>query len=174
MSYGINIDFHIVSSLYWLNVWDLSQWGNIDELPSIIEITLPGTEEPLTTYYQKSKVNSFNSNTMLLACNPSCDPAEKTHLADGLYHIKVIGSPSSHYKESYFLKDDVFQLNLDKLYLEYVDNFTETTIDNLTEVEFIRNSAHAAVRLGLFKKAMTLFSRAQKKLDKIKTCITCK
>lgn len=174
MAYGINIDFHITSSLYWINIYDLSEWGNIDELPSIIEITIPGTEEPLTNYYQKYKVNAFNSNTMLLNCEPSCDPAEKVPLMDGLYHIKVIGSPSLYNKERYFLKDDMFQLDLDKLYLEYCNNLSSHSIDNLTEIEFIRNSAHSAVRLGLFKKAMTLFSKAQKKLEKVKTCITCK
>lgn len=174
MSYGINIEFQVLSSLYWLNIYDLSSWGNIDELPSIVEITLPGTEEPLTTYYQKYKVNAFNSNTLQINCNGNCDEETKAHLADGLYHIKVIGSPSKYFKEAYFLKDDVFQLNLDKLYLEYCDKLDENGLNNLTEIEFLRNSAHSAVRLGLYKKAMTQFSAAQKKLDRVKVCITCK
>src|SRR5690606_17175136 len=97
---SIKIDFLVQSSPYKLYVWDFSSWGLIEGKPSIVEITLPGYEQPITKFFDKNKLNTYNSNLLDSGCETEdC----LTTLTDGIYKIKVIGSPDKFSSESYYL-----------------------------------------------------------------------
>ena len=93
---AIEIDFSVHSSPYYLKVVDLSVWGLIETKPSIIEITVPGYASPITKFYDKNKLNVFNSSMLGLNCEGQ---EGLTTLPDGIYTIKVIGSPETYFKE---------------------------------------------------------------------------
>jgi len=173
MSQAVNIDFDIKSDLYYLKIFDFSFWELLENRPSIIEITLPGYSEPFTKFFDKNKLNIFNSNSFSLGC-VDCSSSELLTLPDGIYIIKVIGSPSTFNKEVRFLKTDQVQSELDRI---YIDSFTNPSrkliLDKLTEIEYLLRGAEAHVRENLESEASMIFQQVLKKVDKLKNCKTC-
>lgn len=173
MSQAVNIDFDIKSDLYYLKVFDFSYWALLENKPSIIEITLPGYTEPFTKYYDKNKLNIFNSFSFNLNCI-DCTSSELQTLPDGIYIIKVIGSPSSFNKELKFLKTDSIQSEIDKIYIDSFRNQDrKLIIDKLTEIEFLLSGAEAHLREDLESEAGMIFQQVVKKVEKLKNCKTC-
>ncbi len=163
----INIDFGINSNLNTLIVTDFSDWKHIDQKPSIIEITLPGAISFITKYFDKYKVNRFNSLDLEVNCQSSCDDTELVGLPDGIYTITVKGSPDTFRREYKYLKTDSFQLELDKVYLE---NFRQPHriefIKKYEDILYFLRGAQAYIRIDnpilageMFQKAIELTER---------------
>jgi hypothetical protein len=174
MANKIDIDFFVSSSPYFLKVMDLSVWGLIDSEPSIIEITLPGYESKKTFFFDKCKTNVFNSTTLGINCMDGCDEPDKLTLPDGIYHLKVIGSPSTYNKEDYYLKTDLFDMEVDKIYIDNLNKRDRTNLINkLAEVEHLMKGAHAHIRFDDVTRASMLFTKAQDMIDDLKNCTNC-
>lgn len=167
----INIDFRISSDLYFIKIADYSDWELIANKPSIIEITLPGDSTPVTKYFDKYKTNIFNSNTL----GANCLDCENVPLQDGIYIIKVIGSPSTFFKEVKYLKTDQLQMEIDKIYIDSFGDAERENISNkLTEIEFWLKSAESHLRFDMEREARMMYEQAAKMVDKLKNCKSCK
>lgn len=168
---AIQIDFSIHSSPYYLKVVDLSVWGLIESKPAIIEITLPGYAEPVTKYFDKNKLNVFNSN--LVGIN--CDGQEGlTTLPDGIYKIVVTGSPEKYTKEYFYLKTDLFDMEVDKIFINNFDDLDKQAFeDKLTKIEFLKRGAEANLRYDRIDIAGALFEKAQEMVEDLRDCATC-
>lgn len=166
-----NLDFDIFSDLYWLRVADYSKWGMIEYGTSIIELTIPGYINPITRYFDKYKTNGFNSVNLELNCQGDCEGVDLVALPDGIYAIKVIGSPSKFFKERFYLKTDKIDSDISRI---VVDSFTKkchSKIDpQLTEIEILLRGAKAHLLQGIIKEASYLFDLAQKRVEKLKNC----
>ena len=125
----IDIDFSIHSSPFYLKVVDLSVWGLIESKTAIVEIVLPGYEGPEVKFFDKHKLNVFNSNLLGTSCD-GCK--ELTTLPDGIYKITVKGSPSKYSKSLYFLKTDLFDMEVDKILIDNIDKLDDKLLDEKT------------------------------------------
>ena len=170
----INIDFQIIptGNPKTLAVMDTSVWGILENRPSIIEIIPPNKEEPVTHYFEKSKVSIFNSSNLLLS-----SIGLYVDMPDGLYTITVKGSPDTNCKKRYFLKDDKTKLELYKLYASLgVDN-DEKTIrlkKDIQKAEMLIRGANALIALGKIKRAVLTLKRAMEFLQNYNRCSDCK
>ena len=175
MAYKVDIDFSIFSNPYFLKVMDLSAWGNIDERPSIIEITLPGYKSAITKFFDKHKTNIFNSTLLDINCGEECGEPEKLTLPDGIYKIRVVGSPSTFFKEYYYLKTDMYDMEVDKIYIDNLGNKNNTgLINTLAEMEFLVKGAEAHLRFDDINTAGEQFQKAIDMVDDLKNCKSCK
>jgi hypothetical protein len=169
----IDIDFNVYSNPYYISVVDASIWGVIESQPSIIEITLPGDSSPVTHYFDKGKVNIFNSHNLYNDC-VDCGNVNKNTLPDGIYVIRVVGSPSSYDKERYYLKTDLTQMEVDKLYIDsYHNSSRENVLTRMTEIEFLLKAAESHVRYGSIREARMIFEQAEALVSKLRDCKTC-
>lgn len=167
------IDFDIRSNLYHLKVEDYSDWGTIENQPSIIEITLPGYSSVKTHYFDKHAINVFHSINLISSCT-DCSDEEKIPLPDGIYVIKVIGSPSTYNKELKYLKTDSLQMKIDKIYIDTVNSKNRESLKNkLTEIEFMLNSAEAHLRWDNETEARMLYDQIVREVEKLTDCKTC-
>lgn len=171
----ISIDFNITSSPYWLRVADFSQWGLIESQPSIIEVTLPGYSSFVTRYFDKYKTNAFNSITLEVNCSTgSCPDVDLVTLPDGVYTIKVKGSPSTYNNERYYLKTDLFDMEVDKIIITAIDSGKYMDIEQeLVEINMLKAGAESNLRMDRIKEAGLLFAQASKQVDKLKNCKKC-
>lgn len=169
----VNIDFLVQSSVYFLSICDLSEWGLIENEPAIIEITMPGYSTPITKYFDKKQLNVFNSRILEINCSGDCQEVENVSLPDGIYTIKVTGSPSTFNKEHHYLKSDMLEMEIDKI---YIDNRKKDKnfIDKLTDIEFSLKSASAHLRFDDIYMAGEMFSLAQDMVEELKNCTNCK
>lgn len=169
-----NIDFTIMSDPYWIKVSDFSYWGNIKDKPSIIEITIPGKEAFITKYFDKKKVNGFNSILLDINCETDCGETELVTLPDGVYKITVKGSPSKFSKTKYYLKTDETELELAKVFSDTIDKGDYHLIENkLTEIEFLLKASSYELKLEKIRNAGIMFQKAASMVDKLKTCRYC-
>lgn len=168
----INIDFSIRSNPYYLKVDDFSNWGVIKNKPSIVEITLPGFSNPVTKFFDKNKSNRFDVNTLNIAYG---DSDQLSTLPDGIYKVKVIGSPDKYNREEYYLKTDLFDMEIDKVYIDNIDRIGDATFnEKLIRIEFLKSGAEAHLRADMLEMASMLFEKAQELLTDIINCSTCK
>lgn len=176
MNNTINIDFQIYDSKdpKKFIVLDTSNWGHIQEKPSIIEIILPGEVEPVVHYFNKNAVNIFNSTNLHLSCNDCND--SNIDLPDGIYDITVKGSPDTFNSNLSYLRTTNTQLKLDKLYIKLSlecyksDNDISKQIHKLNEIELLLKSAEANVRYGEDCIGQELLYKAQKLIDNNQKC----
>ena len=171
----INIDFNITSDPYWIRISDYSVWGVIEEQPSIVEITLPGYGNPITKFYDKSKTNGLNSVVLGINCyTGDCPDVELITLPDGIYKIVVKGSPSKYKKERYYLKTDLFDMELDKIIISSIESGKYMDIEpELVELGMYLAGAHANLRFDRIKESGALFAQARKQVDKLINCKNC-
>lgn len=173
MEQSIHIDFIITSNPYYLTVTDTSNWALIENKPSIIEITLPGSATPETRYFDQYAVNNFNSNDLNITCPTECDQ-ERVTLPDGIYKVKLIGSPSNFCKQYYYLKTDMFDMELDKLYIKYVNRRDRKAVmDQIADIELLVRGASANIKYENINIANEMFSKAAEIVDKLLNCPDC-
>lgn len=174
MANQVDIDFSVFSNPYFLKVMDLSVWALIENEPSIIEITLPGYESKKTLYFDKCKTNVYNSVLLGINCTDGCDEPNKVTLPDGIYHIKVIGSPDTFNAEKYYLKTDLYDMDVDKV---VVDTFNKKNphdlYDKLKRMELLVIGAESHLRSDDITRASMLFEQAQSMVDDLKNCTDC-
>ena len=174
----INLDFQVIDSddPKTLLVADFSAWKIIKQLPSYIEITLPGSKKPIIRSFNKEKINGFNSLSLGLSNHIDCE--KNTHdLPDGIYSICIRGGKEGQEtSHRYYLKKDRFQNELDKAWLkiglEY-SVFDEEIRNALFIIEGLIRAATAATREGQIPKAKDSFKLAQSRIEAYKECKNC-
>lgn len=177
----INIDFEIYDSRNpkTFIILDTSEWSNLENKPSIIEIILPGEKKPITHYFSKKSVNIFNAGNLNLSCETCTDGHFDIELPDGIYSVTVKGSPDNFNKNKKYLRVTKTQLKLDNLFINLAsecyntDSDFKSKIDNLNEIQFLIRSAEANVRYDNMNAAQILLFKAQKLIDKVKPCKNC-
>jgi hypothetical protein len=175
----INIDFQVLTNYNpkYLVVVDTSDWQNLKDKPTIIEIILPGFSEPIVHYYEQGRVNVFNSVNLGLNCT-NCGIKEQdfNDLPDGIYQITVKGSPSNFQNTRYFLKNDTLRLKLDNAFMKLnlsCNDFDKNLLDKIQKIDFLMKASESHVRLGNQCEAQELMFRAEKEVNKLKNCKSC-
>lgn len=174
----INVDFQITSTHdpKYIVVIDTSNWEHISNKPSIIEILLPGEQKPVVHYFDKNRVNVFNSYNLFLNCDDCPQGAELLDLPDGIYHITVKGSPETFNRTRQFLKTDKTRLELDK-YISTLsltcDEFSKEVLERINKINLFLQGAEANTRLGHYCEAQELLFKVQKMMSKLKKCKAC-
>jgi hypothetical protein len=170
MNNRIDIDFDIVSSLYYLKVIDMSCWGIIENKPAVIEITMPGYTHSINKYFNK-KDTVYDAYSLNMICEDSC---EKVELPDGIYHILIKGSPSSYQKEYDYLKADQLVRDLDIALIKSLEKGChECNKKDVLEAKYLLEVARAYIRSGMVKKASEYYKMARKISDRLKNCKDC-
>lgn len=165
----INVDFQVLKTYdpKALLIADTSEWAHIINKPTIVEITLPGANNPSIVYWEQGKINVFTSSILGINCGAECGE-ENIELPDGVYHIVLKGSPDKFQKERYYLKTDKLQLKFDTVYLKKVGldlNYHEyKDIDNLQNIDLMFKGADASIRKGEIAMAVDYYKQAQKML----------
>jgi len=143
---------------------DLSDWKILQNSPTVMKITLPGSSKQIIQTWAKNKINVYNSINLGLSCLTECDEQRYEFLPDGIYQFILEGSPTSYNKKRYYLKTDQFRLELDKIYIKLSINFSnkdKAIRDVLEMVEFMLRSAEAFTRDGDFIQAEKAFCEAK-------------
>lgn len=174
----INLDFQVPDSgnPKMLFVWDFSKWRVIENMPSYIEITLPGARNPVIRNFDKNKMNGYNSLSLGVSCHVDCEE-NLQDLQDGVYEICVKGGKDGTYtKHKYFLKTDKFQLELDKVWVRLGLDYKlsdEKTILAIFKIKALLEAAKAATKVGKIPQANEYFITANELLEKYKECKNC-
>lgn len=174
----INIDFQVLDTHdpRVLSIADYSEWAQISEKPAIVEIILPGTEEPVVHYFDKQKINIFNSNTLQTGCKGDCLGVELVDLPDGIYEITVKGSPDTFNKTRKYLRTELTRLDLDAIYLNLnllCKNKDRDLMNTLIDIDLLLRSAESNVRYDNICSAQELLFKAQELIKEAKNCSGC-
>lgn len=170
---NVKLDFHVFTNddPRYLIVMDLSEWGYIENKPSIIEIKVPGYRKPVIHYFEKNARNVFNSSNLNMGCHP-CDADTTCPLPDGIYAITLKGSPDSHCISRYYFKYDQIQDKLDQMLLgiygSSCDNKVDTT--NFLSLKVLLETVKSAIRQGKLNTAFAALKELQNKLNKDEHC----
>lgn len=174
MSHNIYVDIHVDSTLKYLRVEDFSNWLHIADKPSVIEITVPGSKEPVVKYFDKHKVNKYHSIDLGLNCQEGCDDPELHPLPDGIYTITVKGSPSSFSKTVKYLKHDSLDIEMDKLFIDNIDKpHKDKFLITFRYLENLLRGIKANIRLDRINVAANQFSSFQDYLEDLTKCPEC-
>ena len=175
----INIDFQVVPTgdPKYLLVVDTSEWAHVVDKPSIIEITLPGKKSFITHYFDKGKVNVFNSQNLGYTCSGTC-VTDLIDLPDGIYKIVVKASPDSFKKERFYLRTELTEFELDKLIVE--NGIVQSEIDqdffdglyNNAKLNLV--AAKAFIKMGDIQRANYHLTEAQTVIEDYRDCNDCK
>ena len=175
MGQKIDIDFSVSSNPYFLKVMDFSNWQLIENQPAIIEITLPGYSKCITHYFDKYKVNIYNSTLLEIHCKEGCEEVDKVTLPDGIYKIKVIGSPSKYNKEYHYLKTDLLDMEIAKVFIaNSKEGYNKKLDDKVTEIRFLLEGASSELMFDNIKMAGMKFQLAIKMTEELVNCKSCK
>lgn len=175
---SINVDFVVVPSgdPKYILVVDTSEWAHIINKTSIIEITMPGKKTYATQYFDKGKVNIFNSQNLGYTCSDS--KSNLIDLPDGIYKITVKGSPDSFNRTRYYLRTELTELELGKLFINNGLKYSEIDKEFFEELyfgaELNLKAAKIFVAEGDIQRANYHLNEAQTIIEKYKDCKDCK
>lgn len=158
----INIAFDVFTGgdPYTIKIGDYSEWLTIKNSPAVAEITLPGASDPIIYSFVKGAINSYNSTTLY----NDCIECEESQLPDGIYNITIRGE-GGHFKQKYYLKTDVIDLEIGKKLIELGFVYTDTVkskYEYIQQIKFHLDSAKANTTEGYIKDASKHFAEAQK------------
>ncbi len=174
----ININFTIISDYdpATLIVGDLSDWKGAENLPATMCITPPGSSKAISNTFQKHRLNIFTSINLGLNCFNEFEEQTLEDLPDGVWTLKLLSGYEDIEKTLYYLKTDRFQLELDKIYVRAgldFDKEQKQFREDLQDIHFLINSAHAWIRQGDFSKSSRDFTQAQVTLRRYIDCKNC-
>ena len=183
----INLDFQVLKTECGgkLMIADMSEWGAISNSPAIVEITLPAGIKPWTYEWDKGSINlfdmySFNvpcgcssggTSSCGLGCSSSSVSGSHTEgdigLPDGMYKIKLIGSPSSRFMEKIHLRTTDMDMQLAMVLVGITDP-TGDEYKRYRHIKFLLDSARANIRLGYNIQAGKMYQEAIAELEQLK------
>ena len=168
---NIDIRFLVHSDLYHLKVEDLSCWGVAENKPAVIDIYLPGSKKPVSSYFDKRNT-IYDSNSLYNDCYDDCE--DLVELPDGIYKIELKASPSSFSYEVNYAKLDKLRKSLDLAYVKALKkDCNDCSRDKLLTYEYKFNEIGALVRQGDESTAQELYTRLKKQVDKTNNCKDC-
>ena len=172
----ININFNTYSnSPSHLYIEDLSEWVYAESLPSYILITIPGSKNPKTYTFKKSKRNIFNSHNLGLSCLAGdCKEEVYVDLPDGLYTICLKSSYENIENSQYYLKTDRFDIEYNKVLIKYgIDDVDQNFINLMVKIKYVLDVAKSHAMNGDFVKANRYFQESKKLLKRFVECKNC-
>ena len=169
----INIDFQIIptGNPTTLAVMDTSTWGMIENKPAIIEISLPNSDKTITHYFDKRRINVFNTSNLYMSA-----VGDYRDMPDGLYTLVVKGSPDTNCRKRYFLKDDRTKMELYKMYASLGVEESEKTKRHKKDIQHALTllwGANAKVALGKVIGAAAMLKDVMKILKDYNNCTDC-
>jgi len=156
-----------------LMVIDASQYFQLQTIPGVLDIFLPGAKNPVSVYINKNSVNIFNSNNLGITNLIACNEQDYADLPDGVYCIKLTVT-DDFIVQRYYLKDDSTRMRLDKMYLKASIEYDKKDMalrDSLEDIEFLLSAAHAWLRKGNFINTNKYFNQAISMIGR--DCPTC-
>lgn len=160
-----------------LNVLDESEWGLLEDRKAVIEITPPGSKEPVAFFLGKNQINTFTSLTLGLNCADDCDGSVKyLDLPDGIYDITIKGSPSYYSFNRKFLKTDIIRRSIDRLWIKtnvLCEHEDKDLLEKIKEMEYLLAVAEANVRLGNIREAHAMIDRINDLIYMANNCANC-
>lgn len=155
---------------------DFSKWRVLENMPSYIEITMPGSNKPITLPFEKNATNAFDSLSLGISCHVDCED-NRVDLQDGIYEFCLKGGKEGNRQfHRYYLKKDRLQTELDKAWVRLgidYDIKNETFIKKLIYIEGYLKAASAATRLGKIPEAHDYFMLAEKEIRSYTNCKNC-
>lgn len=162
----IELNFQVIETYdpLYLTIADYSKWGGIIDKVSAFQITLPASKQHQSFYFDKLSLNVFDSNALGLTIMPSCGESKICELPDGLYKLKLIGSPDKYFKERRYLRTTKTQLSLDKLLIKFTkscDSLSKVFVEKICEANVLLRAAEANVRYDNICEANELLFKVQ-------------
>ena len=172
---NININFTVYSdSPSHLYIKDLSDWVYAEDLPSYIEIILPGSKKTKNFSFVKFKTNIFNSHNLGLSClSADCTEEEYVDLPDGIYTINLKSGFENICKKKHYLKTDIFEIEYAKILIDKGTNVTQNFINYMTKVSYTLDVAKSHIVVGNIKESSKYFEEAKELLKRYQDCKDC-
>lgn len=170
----VQIDFQIIETHdpRRILVTDFSEWEHLDKEQSSLRVTTPkGNTVDLP--FKKFAMNGLNSVNLGLGC---ADDGSFLDLPDGIYEITLLSCNDKFFKKRSYLKTDIAQGKLDKLFtmVDYdCKNVDKDRRDKLLTVDYLMKSASAATRKGKLTVAEDMFECALESIDSYLRCDNC-
>jgi len=165
------IDFQVIETNdpKRLIVHDFSDWVDSVTYVTTIEITLPGQTDPVNITYGQNLYNAYDSINLL-------SETVRTDLPDGIYTLNVIGIENSTFNlEKKYLKTDVTEISISKLYLQEYNKCTACDpVKVLRELRYCLEAAKELIKIGELEKAQATFNRVISEVDRQLNCEDCK
>lgn len=181
-STSVYLDFDIQRTVNCkvMKVEDLSHWATELNNVAYIQITTPGLTKPVNLIFQKEKLNRFNSSNLNIS--DVHDYSSLGPLPDGLYTITLLrceGDPLAVTK--YFLQDCQIRCEITRKIIGIdlsCSTCRDSLLDKLADILLLLDAARAHSERCNPSKAMELYQRASKILDRIKepgegSCYSC-
>lgn len=174
----INIDFQILDTHdpRVILIADTSTWGHLERKPAILEVTLPGDKKYSTSYFKMGSINVWNSSHFNLTCPDENGNMELIDLPDGVYSLKLKGSPSSYNKERYYLRTVLLESQIDRLVLQLGSNNisnNKKAVELLVDINMLLESAHANLRYSNIATVQSLIREVKTRVEKALDCVGC-
>ena len=155
-----------------LIIADISEWRHMIDEPSYIDITIPGSKNPVTHSFPKNKVTTYNGSSLNYGCTNGCDD-ELPALPDGIYKIKIYSCDGAIFSyERHYLRTVHLELRIQKqimgLNLECVPN--SSCLNKIMEAEFMVRGAKADLLFGNIKAAQRKYKLALDIVDDLEDC----
>lgn len=172
----INVNFSVSSdNPKYLYITDLSDWVYSENLPSYVEIIIPGSKKVKTYSFKKHKNNIFNSHNLGLSCfKGDCNDENYVDLPDGIYSVCVKSGYENIEDTKYYLKTDKFEIEYGEVVTKVsLDNLEQNFINLMLKIKYILDVAKYHTMLGNFMKANRYFEESSKLLRRFKECKDC-
>lgn len=170
----INVDFQVINTddPKVLVIADTSEWSVIKDKPTIIEVTTPGSRRHITNYFSQGDFNILNSSTLGINCGAECEE-DLVELPDGVYKIKVIGSPEKFYKERYYFRNNNLKLKLAELYVKLgrdIEEGNKKEAEILWNAHLLLQASDFSTMLGHIGEASDFYRQAEKMIESYINC----
>ena len=94
-------------------------------------------------------------------------------IPDGIYHIKIKGSPDTFNYESYISFDSNLQLEIDKAYSSLgldIEAEDEIRVNSLWNMKMLLEASRSSIREGKIKKTQEYYKEAKRLVEAFKNC----
>jgi hypothetical protein len=174
----IKIDFDVIqSTTQTLWIGDSSDWVYSENLPALVEITLPGSKKALAFSFKKKAINSFNSHNLGITClHGDCTEEVYGDIPDGIYTICVKSGFEGFEKTRYYLKTDRTELELSKVVVKHGFEYSKNDKDfrnKIYDIDWLIKVAKSHAKLGDFVKANRFLQGARDILRTLSDCKDC-
>lgn len=169
----INLNFHHIPTgdPTELVIVDTSIWGALENRPSIIEVTVPGSTVPVILELQKNQVKIYKSNNLRLSPD-----SNYINLPDGLYKVTIKGSPDTNVITKYIQKTDKLRSDLAQIYLKldiYEDLEDKQEKQDIQDIKLLIESSEILAGRGRIEESSLRLKEAKRRVDRYINCETC-
>jgi len=168
------ISFEVISTFdsRLLIVADTSEWKHLSEETTTMDIVLPGSKRTTTNYFQKGKLNKYNSGNLSFGCVVECED-DLVSLPDGIYKLTLnVCEGNKFSKEAHYLRTVLTEIRIMKFLtgLNLDCNPETSCINQVIHIKLLLEGAKADVLFGNIKSAKAKFDKAVELLDDLEHC----